>query len=101
LKTYDQQREEIKCTFERPYAFLPKTYTARGQKYDIFNSEDSNASQIVLKGKTQNYTDEAMQYFGVFLCFLADHPHLIKQLILNEPNTYGIYAIKMNINCKK
>jgi hypothetical protein len=39
-----------------------------------------------------------MQYFGVFLCFLAANPKLIDEFILTEANTYGIAAVKMNVN---
>lgn len=36
-----------------------------------------------------------MQYFGVFLCYLADHPELIESMILTEPNSYGIQVVYM------
>jgi hypothetical protein len=42
--------------------------------------------------------DEALQYFGVFLCFLADNPNLIKDIFLTEANSYGIHCVSMNIN---
>lgn len=45
--------------------------------------------------------DELLQYFGVFLCFLAENPHLINEILLTEPNTYGIHALRMNIGSKK
>lgn len=41
-----------------------------------------------------------MQYFGVFLCFLADHPKTISEFILTDSNSYGFLAVKMNINSK-
>jgi hypothetical protein len=36
-----------------------------------------------------------MQYFGVFLCYLADHPDIIEKLILTGSNSYGIASIFM------
>lgn len=42
-----------------------------------------------------------MQYFGVFLCFLAENPHLINEIIVTEPNSYGIHVVKMNVGSKK
>ena len=36
-----------------------------------------------------------MQYFGVFLCYLADHPEIIEKLILTGSNSYGIASIFM------
>lgn len=38
-----------------------------------------------------------MQYFGVFLCFLADHPKIVSDIILTESSSFGILAVKMNI----
>lgn len=35
-----------------------------------------------------------MQYFGVFLCFLADKPALIKKIINTNENSYGIHCIE-------
>ena len=35
-----------------------------------------------------------MQYFGAFLCFLADKPHLIQKIITTEPNTYGLHTVE-------
>ena len=35
-----------------------------------------------------------MQYFGVFLCFLADKPTLIKKIISTEENSFGIHVIE-------
>jgi hypothetical protein len=43
------------------------------------------------------YADDALQYFSMFLCFLADKPQLIKRIILTEPNTYGIHAVSMYV----
>lgn len=34
-----------------------------------------------------------MQYFGVFLCFLADKPTLIQKIITSAENSYGLHAI--------
>lgn len=42
-----------------------------------------------------------LQYFGVFLCFLAENPHLLNEILLTEPNTYGIHALRMNVGSKK
>lgn len=42
-----------------------------------------------------------MQPFGVLLCFLAEHPQLITQIILTNPNSYGICVLRMNIEAKK
>ena len=42
--------------------------------------------------------DEIMQYFGVFLCFLADKPKLINQIIQTESNTYGLHCVSAYIN---
>jgi hypothetical protein len=42
------------------------------------------------------YIDSMVQYFGVFLCFLADKPSLIKNIILSSANSYGIHCIKAN-----
>jgi hypothetical protein len=42
-----------------------------------------------------------MQYFGVFLCFLAENPHLIDKIILTESNNYGINVVAMNVSSKK
>lgn len=39
-----------------------------------------------------------MHYFAVFLCFLADRPHIIEDLILTKENTYGLHAVQMIIN---
>lgn len=39
-----------------------------------------------------------MQYFGVFLCFLANHPKIISDLIITESNSYGIVVVKMIVN---
>lgn len=34
----------------------------------------------------------------MLLCFLADKPHLVKDIILTEPNTYGIHAVGMYVH---
>ncbi len=39
-----------------------------------------------------------MQHLGVFLCFIADNLHLIRQIILTEPNSYGIHCIKAYVD---
>ena len=36
-----------------------------------------------------------MQYFGVFLCYLADHPEIIDQVLLTGSNSYGIAVVYM------
>ena len=36
-----------------------------------------------------------MQYFGVFLCYLADHPEIIDKVLLTGSNSYGIASIFM------
>lgn len=38
--------------------------------------------------------DEVLQYFGTFLCFLADKPNLIKKIIKTDENGYGIHCIE-------
>jgi hypothetical protein len=35
-----------------------------------------------------------MQYFGVFLCFLADKPTLIQKIICSSENSYGLHCIE-------
>lgn len=42
-----------------------------------------------------------MQYFGPFLCFLAEFPELINSIIVTDANTYGLYVVAANINGKK
>lgn len=39
-----------------------------------------------------------MQYFGVFLCFLADKPKLIQQIIQTDSNSFGIHCVAAYIN---
>lgn len=34
----------------------------------------------------------------MLLCFLADKPHLLKNIILTQPNTYGIHAVGMYVH---
>lgn len=41
-----------------------------------------------------------MQYFGVFLCFLAENPHLIDRIILTEANSYGVNVVAMNVRSR-
>lgn len=41
-----------------------------------------------------------MQYFAVFMCFLADHPKIVEDIILTESNTYGIHAVQINVESK-
>jgi len=36
-----------------------------------------------------------MQYFGVFLCYLADHPEIIDKVLLTGSSSYGIASIFM------
>jgi hypothetical protein len=73
----------------RPYKFLLDV--EKGKTYKIVSIQDSKADYILLN-------DEAMQYFAVFLCFLADRPHIIDDLILTKENTYGIHVVQMIIN---
>lgn len=35
-----------------------------------------------------------MQYFGVFLCFLANKPTEIAKIITTRENSYGVHAIE-------
>lgn len=42
-----------------------------------------------------------MQYFGVFLCFLADKPVEIQKIITTKENTYGVHCISAYINGKE
>lgn len=80
---------QIQAAFLRPYKFLLDV--EKGKTYKIVSSQDSKADYILLN-------DEAMQYFAVFLCFLADRPHIIDDLILTKENTYGIHVVQMIIN---
>ena len=89
--------DEFKCTFNRPYQFLKDQFAAKGKKYKIFEEGDSNSSSIFTKSNIKMYLDDALQYFSVFLCFLADHSSLIKEIILTEANTYGICVVNMYI----
>lgn len=41
-----------------------------------------------------------MQYFAVFLCFVAQNPKIIEEIFLTESNSYGLHAIKMNVQGK-
>lgn len=42
-----------------------------------------------------------MQPFGVLLCFLAEHPQIIRKVITTDSNSYGIHVIKMNVGARK
>lgn len=42
-----------------------------------------------------------MQPFGMLLCFLSQHPNLIKNIILTDTNSYGICVLKMNVDARK
>ena len=64
--------------------------TDKEEIYKIIDSSDSSSDYI-------SVNDEVMQYFGVFLCFLADHPKIVEEIIITEPNTYGIHAVQINI----
>ena len=82
---------EIKCSYERPSTFL---YNAqKGRPYEVIDLADVHPNQIEVGGIRSYILDEVMQYFGVFLCFLADRPHLIQKIITTEPNTYGMHGI--------
>jgi hypothetical protein len=35
-----------------------------------------------------------MQYFGVFLCFLADKPDEIQKIISTKENSYGVHCVE-------
>ena len=41
-----------------------------------------------------------MQYFGMFLCFIAEHEKLIQDLIITDENTYGLQVVSMNVKGK-
>ncbi len=41
-----------------------------------------------------------MQHVGVFLCYLADNQHLLKNIILTEKNTYGLHLVNMIAHAK-
>ncbi len=62
---------------------------------------DCKPSQIIVRGKFILNLDEVLQYFGVFLCYLSENPHLINDLILTDSNSYGICALRVNIGTKK
>jgi hypothetical protein len=36
-----------------------------------------------------------LQYFGVFLCFLADKPIEIQKIICTKENSYGLHCIEV------
>jgi hypothetical protein len=42
-----------------------------------------------------------MQYFAVFLCFIATNPKIVEEIIITQPNTYGLHIVKMNVNGKE
>ncbi len=42
-----------------------------------------------------------MQPFGMLLCFLAQHPHLLSNIILTDINSYGICVVRMNVEAKR
>lgn len=42
-----------------------------------------------------------MQPFGALLCFLAEHPQLIGNLIMTESNSYGIAVVRMNVGSRR
>ena len=64
LKSGDKQ---LHCTFERPEHFLKRDADLRQKIYKVFEIDNCRPSNICIK-------DDMMQYFGVFLCYLADHP---------------------------
>ena len=37
----------------------------------------------------------------MLLCFLADNPQLINNIILNDSNSYGLFVLQMNVESKK
>lgn len=80
--------KEVHCHFERPEQFLRREGDQKNKIYRIINEENCRPSNILM-------ADDVMQYFGVFLCYLADHPELIKTIILTGPNSYGIASIYM------
>ena len=73
---------EIKCTYERPYKFLEDG--SRNSGYKLIDFHDASPDTIEIKGTKYEYSDEVMQYLGVFLCFLADKANLIKKIILTD-----------------
>lgn len=42
-----------------------------------------------------------MQPFGMLLCFLSEHPNLLKNIILTDTNSYGIAVLRMNVGARK
>jgi len=50
LKSISGDDYEIKCTYERPYAFLQDPTTGKGKKYKIVDSGDSKSSHVVVNG---------------------------------------------------
>jgi hypothetical protein len=76
----------IKCTYERPSHFLNDV-----PPYRLIDYHDCNPDTVFVH-------DEVMQFFGVFLCFLANKPNLIKKIILTEENTYGIHSVEAYVN---
>jgi hypothetical protein len=69
--------------------------------YKIVEPGDSSPSQIIIRGILFSYADEVMQPFGALLCFLAEHPQLLQNLILTDSNSYGIAVVRMNLGGKK
>ena len=47
----------------------------------------------MVRGKPFLILDDVMQYFGVFLCYLADHSELIENIILTGSNSYGLHSV--------
>lgn len=42
-----------------------------------------------------------MQPFGALLCFLANNPALINNIIMTDSNSYGVAVVKMNVGSRK
>lgn len=87
----------MNCTFERPHIFLndPSDLSkGKSRKYKVVDYADCKPSQIIIR-------DEIMQSFGILLCFLADHPHLLHNIILTDTNSYGLCVLRMNVGAKK
>lgn len=42
-----------------------------------------------------------MQYFGVFLSFLANKPKLLNEIIRTDKNTFGLHCVSAYVNGMK
>lgn len=97
LRSFSGGENSLNCTFERPHIFLndPSDLSkGKSRKYKVVDYADCKPSQIIIR-------DEIMQSFGILLCFLADHPHLLHNIILTDTNSYGLCVLRMNVGAKK